>query len=130
MKQAKVIPLFKKDCSLTSLNYKHVSLLSVFSKIIEKLMYKRLYNFLELHEVLYNRQFGFRAPHSIGHDLISLTESIKNTLDKKKHRCGIFIDLQKAFDTVNHKVLLSKLEHYGIRGTALAWCCSYLCNRS
>ena len=130
MKQAKVIPLFKKGCSVTSSNYRPISLLSVFSKIIEKLMYKRLYNFLELHEVLYNLQFGFRASHSIDHALISLTESIKNTLDNKKYGCGIFIDLQKAFDTVNHQILLSKLEHYGIRGTALAWFSSYLCNRS
>ena len=130
MKQAKVIPLFKKGCSVTSSNYRPISLLSVFSKIIEKLMYKRLYNFLELHEVLYNLQFGFRASHSIDHALISLTESIKNTLDNKKYGCGIFIDLQKAFDIVNHKILLSKLEHYGIRGTALAWFSSYLYNRS
>ena len=130
MKQAKVIPLFKKGCSVTSSNYRPISLLSVFSKILEKLMYKRLYNFLELHEVLYNLQFGFRASHSIDHALISLTESIKNTLDNKKYGCGIFIDLQKAFDTVNHQILLSKLEHYGIRGTALAWFSSYLCNRS
>ena len=79
---------------------------------------------------MYNLQFGFRASHSIDHALIGLTESIKNTLDNKKFRCGIFIDLQKAFDTVNHKILLSKLEHYGIHGTALAWFSSYLCNRS
>ena len=130
MKQAKVIPVFKKGCSVTSSNYRPISLLSVFSKITEKLMYKRLYNFLELHEVLYKLQFGFRASHSIDHALISLTESIKNTLDNKKYGCGIFIDLQKAFDTVNHQILLSKLEHYGIRGTALAWFSSYLCNRS
>ena len=126
---AKVIPLFKKGCPLTASNYRPISLLSVFSKIIEKVMYKRLYNFLELNNILYNYQFGFRSSHSINHALISLTEMIKNTLDNKRFGCGIFLDLQKAFDTVNHEILLNKLEHYGIRGIALAWFHFYLNNR-
>ena len=130
MQQAKVIPLFKKGCPLTTSNDRPISLLSVFSKITEKLMYKRLYNFLEVHKILYNLQFGFRASHSVNHALISLTQSIKNSLDNKKFGCGIFLDLQKAFDTVNHQILLDKLEHYGIRGTALSWFSSYLSNRS
>ena len=74
-------------------------------------------------------QFGFRTGHSTDHALISLTETIKASLDKKRFGCGIFIDLQKAFDTVNHDILLKKLEHYGIRGTALNWFKSYLSNR-
>ena len=94
MKLEKVVPLFKKGCPLDSSNYRPISLLSVFSKIIEKIMNKRLYEFLELHNILYSHQFGFRANHSINHALISLTESVKNTL-LKKFGCGIFQDLKK-----------------------------------
>ncbi len=78
-------------------------------------MYKRLYKFLDLNKILYSLQFGFQENHSIDHAHVSLTEAIRNTLDNKKLGCGIFIDLQKAFDTVNHRILLSKLEHYGVR---------------
>ena len=92
-------------------------------------MYERLYKYLEKQEILYTLQFGFRASHSINHALVSLTEAIKNSLDNRKFGCGIFIDLQKAFDTVNHEVLLTKLEHYGIRGTVLDWFKSYLTDR-
>ena len=92
-------------------------------------MYKRLYRFLEIHKVLYSLQFGFQENHSIDHALVSLTETVRNTLDNKRFGCGIFIDLQKAFDTVNHNILLSKLEHYGVRGCALEWFRSYLSDR-
>ena len=92
-------------------------------------MHQRLFRFLEVCEVLFCMQFGFRTGHSTDHALISLTETIKASLDKKRFGCGIFIDLQKAFDTVNHDILLKKLEHYGIRGTALNWFKSYLSNR-
>ena len=124
---AKVIPLFKTGCPLTASNYRPISLLSVF--VIEKVMYKRLYNFLELNNIFYNYLFGFRSSHSINHALISLTDMIKITLDNKRFGCGIFLDLQKAFDTVNHEILLTKLEHYGVRGIALARFHSYLSNR-
>ena len=74
-------------------------------------------------------QFGFKENHSIDHALLSLTEAVRNTLDNKRFGCGIFIDIQKAFDTVDHKILLLKLEHYGIRGCALDWFRSYLSER-
>ena len=129
LKIAKVISLFKKGNPELPSNYRPISLLPVFSKIFEKLMYRRLYKFLEIHKVLYSLQFGFQENHSIDHALVSLTEAIRNTLDKNRLGCGIFIDLQKAFDTVNHRILLSKMEHYGIRGCALEWLKSYLSNR-
>lgn len=126
VKFATVIPFLKKGCPLTASNYCSISLLSVFSKIIEKAMYEWLYKLLEKHGILYSLQFGFHASHSINHALVSLTEAIKNSLDNRKFSCGIFIDLQNAFDTVNHHILLIKVEHYGIRGTSLDWFKSYL----
>ena len=129
LKIAKVIPVFKKGLSTKTSNYRPISLLSIFSKIFEKVMYQRLYKFLEVGELLFDMQFGFRSGHSTDHALVSLTESIKASLDKNRFGCGIFIDLQKAFDTVNHDILLKKLEHYGIRGIALNWFESYLRNR-
>ena len=129
MKFATVIPVFKKGRPLTASNYPSISLLSVFSKITEKVMYERLYKFLEKHQILHSLKLGFRASHSINHALVSLTEAIKNSLDNRKFGCGIFIDLQKPFDTVNHHILLMKLEHYGIRGTSLDWSESYLSDR-
>ena len=80
----------------------------IFSKIFEKLVYKRLYSFVACYKIIYPLQFGFQENHSIDHALISMTESTRRSIDNKKYGCGVFVDLQKAFDTVNHKALLSK----------------------
>ena len=128
-KIAKVIPIHKKGSINDVNNYRPISLLSIFSKIMEKLMACRLNKFLELHSIIYPNQFGFRAGCSTTHSLVSIIESINNTIEQKKFGCGVFIDLKKAFDTVNHNILLQKLEHYGIRQNTLLWFESYLCNR-
>ena len=91
-------------------------------------MHIRLVSFLKVNNILSPYQFGFRNKHSTNHALISLTEIIRKAIDEDKLACGIFIDLQKAFDTVDHNILLSKLEHYGIRGIPYAWFKSYLHN--
>ena len=93
MKLAKVIPLFKKGCRLTASNYRPISLFSIFSKIIENLMYKQLYKFLDKHEIVYNVQFGFRTNQSIDHALVRLADAVKTSLDNRKCGCGICIDL-------------------------------------
>ena len=86
----------------------------------------RLYDFLDEHDILYEHQFGFRKFYSTAYSLIEITEQIKSTIDTGKYGCGIFIDLKKAFYTVNHNILFAKLEHYGIRGNILKWFESYL----
>ena len=89
-------------------------------------MHKRLSNFLEKNKLIYSLQFGFRQNYSTSYALIHLTETIKQSLDQGLFSCGIFVDLQKAFDTVDHGILLGKLEHYGIRGITNKWFQTYL----
>ena len=96
---------------------------------MEKLMTARLNNFLDLHSIIFLDQFGFRAGCSTTHSLVSITETINKTIEQKKFGCGVFIDLKKAFDTVNHNILLQKLEPYGIRDNVLLWFKSYLTDR-
>ena len=128
-KIAEVIPLYKKDSNLECNNYCPISLLSNIGKIIEKRLHERLYSFLEQNNCIYDLQFGFRALHSTNHTLISISKQLKSSLDKNNFACGVFLDFQKAFDTVNQKILLSKLSHYGIRGIPHKLFYSYLNNR-
>ena len=130
LKTAKVVPVFKKDSKLDYSNYRPISLLSNIEKILEKLMYKRLYTFLNNNNIIYNLQFGFRQQYSTSHVLINITEIVRKALDDGNIGCGVFVDLQKAFDTVDHQILLAKLNHSGICGVSNDWFKSYLTNRS
>ena len=129
LKLAKVIPIFKKGSKLSTANYRPISLLSNINKIIEKLVFSRVLSFLKINNIIYEKQFGFRPKHSTSHALINIVDTISNSLDKGKMAAGVFVDFQKAFDTVDHNILISKLNHYGIRGEMNDWFKSYLTNR-
>ena len=128
-KIAKVTPLHKKECKLNFLNYRPISLLSVFSKIFEKSIYTRIYSYLVKNNFIFNKQFGFRSNYSTNHALLSITEQIKGLVDSGNYVCGIFVDLEKAFDTVNHNILCEKLKYYGLRGIVNKLIQSYLADR-
>ena len=91
-------------------------------------MYKRLYTFLNNNSFIYNLQYGFRQHYSTFHALINITENIRKAFDKGNISCGVFVDLQKALDTVDHQILLAKLNHYKILGVSSDWFKSYLSN--
>ena len=92
-------------------------------------MFNRIISYLKKFSILYNNQFGFRSKHSTIHALLLLTDTIQRSIDNGTYTCGIFLDLCKAFDSVDHKILLTKLEYYGIRGVVNDWFASYLSNR-
>ena len=129
LKIAKVIPIYKKGEKSDVGNYRPISVLSVLNKIFEKLIYKRLYNFFDKYKLIYEYQFGFRGGHSTTQALIEILDKIRDSMEKGKIVCGIFADLSKAFDTVDHKILLEKLNHYGVRGNANDLIKDYLHNR-
>jgi hypothetical protein len=129
LKLAEVIPVFKKGDKTIVSNYRPISLLSNISKIIERIVRNRLYIFLESNDLIYDFQFGFRNGHSTNHALIMMLKKIQESIDQGHYACSVFIDLQKAFDTVNHKILLNKLPRYGVRGMSHKWLSSYLYER-
>ena len=121
LKISKVIPVYKKGNRNSVGNYRPISLLDIFEKILEKLKYKRLYDYLSLNNVLYDYQFGFRKYHSTSLALIDVMDDIYQQLDNSNIVIGIYLDLQKAFDTVDHSILLAKLYNYGNRGNVYNW---------
>ena len=129
LKIAKVIALYKKGCHYMPENYRPISLLSCIDKIFEKLLHKRFIKFIEKHHIIILEQFGFLPKHSTIHALTEVIDNIRNIIDKGEYALGIYLDLKKAFDTVNHAILLKKLDHYGFRGHVNKLMCSYLENR-
>ena len=126
---SRVIPLFKSGSKSSFDNYRPISILPSFSKILEKAFYNRLYSYLTESNILCSNQYGFRKGYSTAFALIDLHDKVSAALDNKKLAVGLFMDLSKAFDTVNYDILFMKLYHYGIRGVALDWIKSYLSNR-
>ena len=129
LKVAKVIPLYKKGCNKLPENYRPISLLSCINKLLERVIEGRLRKFLQQNNVFFEYQFGFRTGYSTSHALLEITNSIRSYLDIGENVLGLYLDLKKAIDTVNHSILKRKLLNYGIRGACFDLLSSYLSNR-
>ena len=129
LKIAKVIPVHKKENRELMDNYRPVSLLNAFSKVFERAAYNQLYKYFQDNDLFYTHQYGFRTQHSTELASNELIDMIYKDLDDKKNPIVVYMDLSKAFDTLDHKMLISKLKYYGIQGAALNWFTNYLENR-
>ncbi len=130
LKCARIRPIFKKGNKQNIKNYRPISILPFFSKLIEKMVHKQLIFYLNLNNIISQHQFGFLKNTSTEHALINIIESIYKNLEGKESTISVFLDLSKAFDVVDHGILLHKLSYYGVRGFPYQWFCSYLNNRS
>ena len=124
-----MIPIFKSGDKALFSNYRPISVLPCFSKFLERIIYNRIINYLNDFYVLCDNQYGFRKNRSPSLALIDLCDKISSAFDRREHAIEVFLDLSKAFDTVNHVSLFDKLEHYGIRSLALEWVKSYFSER-
>ena len=129
MKHGEVVPLYKNGSRKCLANYRPITLLLTISKVLEKLVYKRVYLFLNNNNQIYSSQYGFRSSHSCENAITELISTIVKNLEDHKYTVALFLDLSKAFDTLEHDLLLQKLDKYGIRGTCLNWFKSYLNGR-
>lgn len=124
------MPIFKSGTKTDCNNYRPISLISTFAKIIEKIVAIKLTNHLEINKLLTPNQFGFQKKLSTEHCILHLTNYVSEALNNNKFVIGVFLDLQKAFDVVDHNILLLKLENLGIKGISLEWFRNYLSNRT
>lgn len=129
LKFANIVPIHKKESKLQASNYRPISLLSNINKIMEKSIHSPLYSYLEEIKFFHLNQYGFRKKHSTDHALIQLVNNIQEKIDAGEYVCGVFVDLQKALDTVDHKILLHKLSNCGVRGIVKDLFQSNLSNR-
>ena len=129
LKIAKVTLIYKAGDNSDVSNYRPISVLPCFSKILERLMYSRLNKYLKENSILYEKQFGFQSGYSTYDAIVQLVDKIFDSFEKELFTLGVFIDLSKAFDTVDHSILLKKLKFYGITDKNLACFESYLSNR-
>ena len=125
---AKVTPIYKADNS-SNIIYRPISVLPCFYKMLERIMYDRLQKHLKDQNIMYEKQFGFQTGHSTEHAIAQLVDQIYEAFEKNVYTLGLFIDLSKAFNTVDHSILLRKLELYSITDRNYAWITSYLSNR-
>ena len=128
-KVARVTPVFNSGQKSNLSNYSPISVLSVFSRLLEKLAHDQFFDFLRANELLSENQFAFRKSHSTITSMLNITETWYKNIDKRKRNVSIFLDLKKAFDTVDHDILLSKLSAFGICGKTHCWFKTYLKNR-
>ena len=126
MKIVKVIPVYKNNDRYLLNNYRPISILSIFNKVLERVMFKKLQKFSDKNDIFYKYQFGFQKNHATSHALMDVIDFTYKALDEGKFVFGLHIDSKKAFDTIAHNTLLYKIQHYGIRGIALEWFKSYL----
>ena len=129
MKHAEMIPLYKGKEFDKVVNYRPVSLLITISKVLEKAVYSQVYQFLEQQKVLYDSQYGFRSKRSCEQAILELTGRILDAKNKEMHSAVMFLDLSKVFDTLDHEILLKKLDLYGLRGVCNDWFRDYLRDR-
>ena len=129
MKIADTVPLHKAKCTEDCNNYRPISLLLTMSKVLEKIIYSRTVTFFDKNKLFYNSQYGFRKNHSCSDAIMELTSEILKNKENGIHTASVFIDLSKAFDTLDPDILLQKMNKYGIRGLVHDWFRSYLKNR-